>query len=154
MSFGIVLDRPKCVDNVASTLRTARCYETAFVAIVGNRAGAKAATGHPMNAHKTDRHIPVMAFPDWDAYFAALSPSSWPAIGIEVDGSTSLPAFRGHARSAVYLFGPEDGSLAKDARRRCVETVSVPTMLCLNLAITVATVCYDRAAKRAASEKP
>jgi hypothetical protein len=48
---------------------------------------------------------------------------------------------------ALYIFGPEDGSLDKDIRDWCEDVVYIPTTGCMNLAATVNVVLYDRLAK-------
>jgi tRNA(Leu) C34 or U34 (ribose-2'-O)-methylase TrmL len=52
-----------------------------------------------------------------------------------------------HPPHAVYVFGPEDGSIPVQARRHCWRFVRIPTYHCLNLATAVGTVLYDRMAK-------
>lgn len=48
---------------------------------------------------------------------------------------------------ALYIFGPEDGSLDKEIRDWCEDVVYIPTTGCMNLAATVNVVLYDRLAK-------
>jgi tRNA(Leu) C34 or U34 (ribose-2'-O)-methylase TrmL len=53
-----------------------------------------------------------------------------------------------HPDDALYVFGPEDGSLPKAVRLRCHRFVFIPTHHCLNLAAAVNVVLYDRRLKR------
>lgn len=59
----------------------------------------------------------------------------------------SLVTFE-HPEDALYVFGPEDGSLPKPIRRLCHRFVVIPTHHCLNLAAAVNVVLYDRRFKR------
>ena len=68
-------------------------------------------------------------------------------VAVEVrKNSESLPAFE-HPEDALYVFGPEDGSLTNVTLRHCHRFVAIPTRHCLNLSIAVSTVLYDRQAK-------
>jgi tRNA(Leu) C34 or U34 (ribose-2'-O)-methylase TrmL len=53
-----------------------------------------------------------------------------------------------HPENALYVFGPEDGSLPKTVRLLCHRFVVIPTHHCLNLAAAVNVVLYDRRLKR------
>jgi len=56
--------------------------------------------------------------------------------------------FRSHPENAVYVFGPEDGSIPKTYLQHCHRFLVIPTRHCLNLATAVATILHDRAYKR------
>lgn len=53
-----------------------------------------------------------------------------------------------HPERALYIFGPEDGSLPSKMMDRCKMTIKIPTTYCLNLAAAVNVVLYDRVAKQ------
>jgi tRNA C32,U32 (ribose-2'-O)-methylase TrmJ len=53
-----------------------------------------------------------------------------------------------HPAEALYVFGPEDGSLPKPVRLLCHRFLVIPTHHCLNLAAAVNVVLYDRRLKR------
>jgi tRNA(Leu) C34 or U34 (ribose-2'-O)-methylase TrmL len=61
-------------------------------------------------------------------------------------GASSLPRFE-HPDKAIYVFGPEDGSLPQELVDKAHHVVYVPTNGCMNLAATVNVVLYDRLAK-------
>ena len=61
-------------------------------------------------------------------------------------GASALPQFT-HPEKAVYVFGPEDGSLPQEVVDKAHHVVYVPTVGCMNLAATVNVVLYDRLAK-------
>jgi len=58
----------------------------------------------------------------------------------------ALPAYR-HPHDALYVFGPEDGTISQSIINRAAAVVYVPTVGCMNLAATVNVVLYDRLAK-------
>ncbi|WP_338155299.1 TrmH family RNA methyltransferase [Vibrio metschnikovii] len=68
-----------------------------------------------------------------------MSKRSWP-----VDKS-QLPT--GERLQAIYLFGPEDGSLPQEVIDKAHHVVYIPTHGCMNLAATVNVVMYDRLTK-------
>jgi tRNA(Leu) C34 or U34 (ribose-2'-O)-methylase TrmL len=53
-----------------------------------------------------------------------------------------------HPEHALYLFGPEDGSLGRATLAQCHRFLVIPTRHCANLSAAVYTVLYDRHAKR------
>ncbi|MDO7644738.1 MAG: hypothetical protein MUQ62_08500, partial [Reinekea forsetii] len=63
-----------------------------------------------------------------------------------IEGATALSDFV-HPERALYIFGPEDGSLSQAVIDQADAVVYIPTIGCLNLAATVNIVLYDRAAK-------
>jgi tRNA(Leu) C34 or U34 (ribose-2'-O)-methylase TrmL len=70
-------------------------------------------------------------------------------VAIEVrDSAERLPEFV-HPDRAIYVFGPEDGSLDRGILSACHRFVVIPASNCLNLAAAVNVVLYDRAAKDA-----
>ena len=58
-----------------------------------------------------------------------------------------LPTFW-HPCNAVYILGPEDGSLSVALRQRLPHIISIPSRLCLNVAVAGSIVMYDRLVKR------
>src|SRR5262249_50072856 len=68
------------------------------------------------------------------------------AVGLRPQAE-SLVTFE-HPADALYVFGPEDGSLPRAVRLRCHRFVVLPTHHCLNLAAAVNGVRYDRRLKR------
>ncbi len=58
-----------------------------------------------------------------------------------------LPHFV-HPEKALYVFGPEDGSIDQVLLRHCHRFVVIPTAHCVNLAAAVYIILYDRMVKR------
>lgn len=141
----IVLHTPKDPNNIGGVLRAASCYGSNGVITINNRAmlrkGAKALT----NTSKAHRHIPYFDVQNIDA----IRMYDCVRIGVElVPGAEPLPEFK-HPERAMYIFGPEDGTLGKKVLDTCIHVVKIPMVTnCMNLAATVNVVLYDRLAKR------
>ena len=63
-----------------------------------------------------------------------------------VEGATPLPLFE-HPDQALYVFGPEDGTISQAVIDQADDVVYVPTVGCMNLAASVNVLLYDRLAK-------
>ncbi|WP_158968786.1 RNA methyltransferase [Paraglaciecola sp. L3A3] len=144
MPAHLAISNPKSPQNMGSILRAAGCYQVATIRYTGKRyARASAFSTDTKNAHL---NIPVtqvaeiiQAEPDKDLV----------KVGIElVEGATPLPKFK-HPDNALYIFGPEDGSLSQEVVNQCDHIVYIPTVGCMNLAATVNVLLYDRLAKTA-----
>ena len=71
-------------------------------------------------------------------------PSHVVPVAIElVPGSENLCDFE-HPEHALYVFGPEDGSLSRGMRSACHRFVQIPSRHCFNLSTAAAIVLYDR----------
>jgi len=75
-------------------------------------------------------------------------PKSVVPIAVELlPNSENLYQFE-HPENAVYVFGPEDGSVDPAVRALCHRRVFIPTRHCVNLAAAVYLVLYDRKFKQ------
>lgn len=78
-----------------------------------------------------------------DYFFNRFSGNVVP-VAVEVrKNSEPLPTFM-HPERALYVFGPEDGSLPQTLLRHCQRFVIIPSRHCLNLGNAVNVVLYDR----------
>lgn len=136
--FGIGLTRPKTEQNVGGVMRAAWCFGAAFVVVQGHRY-RRQSTDTPNAA----AHLPLFLTDD----LFDNAPYDCEPIAVEVlDSATPLDGFQ-HPARAFYIFGPEDGSIAKPVLARCSRSIVIPTRGCLNLAMAVNVVLYDRIAK-------
>jgi tRNA G18 (ribose-2'-O)-methylase SpoU len=118
-------------------MRSCYNFDASLIFTVGGRYKRQSAdTTH------TNRHIPILDYVDWDDY--AKHAMNWMHIGIEIaEDAKPLMGFV-HPKEAVYLLGPEDGSLSNKAKALCKYVVSIPSRQCLNLAVAGSIVMYDR----------
>lgn len=136
----IGLVRPKTPENVGGVLRAAHCYHVAQVSIEGGRGKF---LHHGTNTPMAHRHTPTFLVEDVLDY----RPYDTQVIAVDLlPGATPLQDFI-HPERAMYIFGPEDGTLGKRHTARAQHVVYVPTRSCMNLAATVNVVMYDRMAK-------
>jgi tRNA(Leu) C34 or U34 (ribose-2'-O)-methylase TrmL len=127
---------------MGSILRAAGCYQAQSIRYTGERyARAKAFSTDTKNAHLNITVIQVSAVID------PINDEHLTKVAIElVEGATPLPHFE-HPEEALYIFGPEDGSIEQDVVDQCDHVVYIPTIGCMNLAATVNVLLYDRMAK-------
>ena len=151
MTAAILLVNPKYPRNVGSVVRTCAAYGVDDVRYTGDRMNRELRTLSRLPREERVRGYKSVT---WKAShrpfeeFVALTP-----VAIEVrERSEMLPAFE-HPERALYVFGPEDGSIDGATLRHCHRFVAIPTLHCLNLAVAVATILYDRQAKLAPGKR-
>lgn len=146
----VVLHDPRYARNVGVAVRAASCYGLRQVWFTGERVA--------LDLHsrtRLPREERMKGYRDVDIIHCDLPLEQFPRdvtpVAVEVrEHSERLFDFE-HPERAVYVFGPEDGSLPSSILRHCHRFVVIPARHCLNLAVAVGTVLYDRAAKRAAA---
>lgn len=140
-SICIGLIDPKSPSNVGAVMRAAGCYGANAVRYTGNRYD-RAARFHT-DTKNVSSSIPLVHVID----LLDELPERTRLVCVElVEGATPLPQFQ-HPAHALYIFGPEDGSLSQEVVDRADAVVYIPTIGCMNLAATVNVVLYDRLAK-------
>lgn len=136
----VALDNPKTDINIATVLRAVGVYRAAMAVVSGKR--YKRHSADTMAAY---RHTPLLHVED---VFDAIPFDCVPIAVDLVPSAVSLPMFT-HPERAFYIFGAEDATLDDRIISRCQQTIYVPTNGCMNLAMAVNVVLYDRLAKQA-----
>ncbi|MHA2706242.1 RNA methyltransferase [Vibrio owensii] len=137
----IGLYNPKSPTNVGAVLRAAGCYDAEQVRYNGTRYSR--AVKFQTDTQNSQERIQLVEMEDLTANVA----DDVEIVCVElVVGATALPHFT-HPDKAIYVFGPEDGSLPQEMVDKAHHVVYVPTHGCMNLAATVNVVLYDRMAK-------
>ena len=137
----IGLYNPKSPTNVGAVLRAAGCYDAAQVRYNGTRYSR--AVKFQTDTQNSQERIQLVEMEDLTANVA----DDVEIVCVElVVGATALPHFT-HPENAIYVFGPEDGSLPQEMVDKAHHVVYVPTHGCMNLAATVNVVLYDRLLK-------
>lgn len=137
----IGLTDPKSPTNVGAVMRAAGCYQADEVRYTGVRY-ARAAKFHT-DTKDALKNIPLNAV---DSLIHNL-PSDLRIVCVDlVEGAIPLPEFE-HPEKALYIFGPEDGTIAQEVINVADAVVYVPTIGCMNLAASVNVLLYDRLAK-------
>ncbi len=138
----VALESPTDEVNVGHTLRAALCFRAGLVIL------SNASKDINVRRLKTDpgrayRHVPVV---HTDDLFQGI-PEACTPVAVEItDDAIDLSVFV-HPERACYIFGPENGSISQETLDRCKLKVKIPTVMSLNLGMTVNIVLYDRAAK-------
>ena len=137
----IALCNPKSPINVGAVLRAAGCYQADGVCYTGKRFDR--AAKFQTDTNNANSKIPLKRVDD----LSDSKPESMQLVCVElVEGATPLPQFT-HPEKAVYVFGPEDGSIKQSLIDQADHVVYVPTVGCMNLAASVNVLLYDRLAK-------
>ena len=140
-SVTIGLSDPKSATNVGAVMRAAGCYGVDNVIYTGTRYDR--AVKLNTDTKKVRSLIPLTA----QQHLLDNKPDDVQVICVDlVEGAIPLPNFL-HPAKALYLFGPEDGTLNQKIINQADAVVYVPTVGCMNLAATVNVILYDRLSK-------
>ena len=144
----VALINPKYPHNVGAALRACSCWGVGQLWWTGDRVVLDVPRGERLPREERMRgYRDVEMVPD-DRVFDRFPPGSVTPVAVELrPDAESLVTFE-HPEDALYVFGPEDGSLPKPVRLLCHRFVVIPTHHCLNLAAAVNVVLYDRRCKR------
>jgi tRNA(Leu) C34 or U34 (ribose-2'-O)-methylase TrmL len=146
----VVLVDPKYPHNVGAAVRAASCYGVGQVWFTGDRVSLVGTRGYRLPREERMRAYQDVELRHDAAPLRAFDRRVVP-VAVELrQNAESLIEFE-HPADAVYVFGPEDGSLDRALLARCHRFVVIPTRQCTNLAAAVYTVLYDRHAKRVAA---
>lgn len=139
----IGLCNPKSAENVGAVRRAAGCYGLTDIYYTGER--FERAAKYQLHTNKQQHDISMQPIRS----FELLKTPERKLVCVElVEGAQSLPEFC-HPEHAVYVFGPEDGSIYQSLIDVADAVVYIPTFSCMNLAASVNVVLYDRLAKKA-----
>lgn len=152
---GILLIRPKFAVNVGNAIRAASCFGIENVFYTEDRFELDSLRRLPreerMKGYSEVQWGQVDAVRPVDEVNGYLTDGAYTPVAVElVPGPQQLPYFE-HPENALYVFGPEDGSLPQGIRTVCHSFVVIPSFHCLNLAAAVYVTLYDRTVKRAAA---
>ncbi len=145
----VALESPTDQVNVGHALRASLCFRAGMVIL------SQAPDDLNVRRLKTDpgkayRHVPVVHTQD---LFSAIPEECTPVAVELTDDALDLSTFI-HPERACYIFGPENGSVSQETLDRCKLKVKIPTVMSLNLGMTVNIVLYDRAAKAIRNSRP
>jgi tRNA(Leu) C34 or U34 (ribose-2'-O)-methylase TrmL len=137
----IGLSNPKSPTNVGAVMRAAGCYSVNKVIYTGTRYDR--ALKLNTDTKKITNVIPLNQQND----LLENKAEDVQVICVDlVEGAIPLPNFK-HPEKALYLFGPEDGTLSQQLINQADSVVYIPTVGCMNLAATVNVLLYDRLSK-------
>lgn len=151
LSPAIALVNPKYPRNVGAALRACSCFGVKQLWFSGNRVSM---TPQAKGKDRLPREERMKGYKDVDLrnfdYFFEQFDRDVTPVAVELrQNAELLPQFV-HPEKALYVFGPEDGSIDQVLLRHCHRFVVIPTAHCVNLAAAVYLVLYDRMQKRIA----
>lgn len=139
--FGVAVWHPKTGVNIGTLWRSAAILDAAFLATIGRRYPPQSS-----DTIKAPRHTPLWHF-DTIGDFWNHIPWSCQPVAVEIHPrSKPLPTLV-HPERAVYILGPENGSLPEGIVKRAHVVTQIPGAYCFNLAVAGSIVLYDRIAK-------
>ena len=147
----VALDSPKFAHNVGAAVRAASCFGVPQVWMSGRRVSLEGGKGHArLPREERMRGYQEVQLCHADYFLDAFGPGIVP-VAVELrPGSESLLTFV-HPERAVYVFGPEDGSIGPGLIPLCHRFVTIPARHCLNLSSAVYTVLFHRHMQRVAA---
>ena len=142
----IALINPKFSRNLSQAVRACSCFGIEQCWFTGNRVQLELADKKRLPREERMKGYSAVDIIHYDYLFDQFKGAV--PVGIElVEGAESLTIFE-HPENALYIFGPEDGSIPKLARAFCHRFVFIPMKHCSNLAAAVYITLYDRYLKR------
>lgn len=137
--FGIGCEGISKPMNLGNICRTAHSFGASFTFTVNEDLQKRDI--NKSDTSSSEDEVPHYAF---DSVENMIVPRGCKVVGVELtEDSVDLPSFC-HPRSAVYVMGPEHGSLSPQMVERCDYTIKIPMKFCVNVGVAAAIVMYDR----------
>jgi len=142
----VVLWNPKYPHNVGAAVRAASCFGVESILFTGSRVSLDHKKGYRLPREERMKGYKDVILLNDDYPFNRFENDVIP-VAVELrENAEPLPTFI-HPEKAVYVFGPEDGSLPQITLKHCYRFIVIPSRHCVNLAAAVYLVLYDRIAK-------
>jgi tRNA(Leu) C34 or U34 (ribose-2'-O)-methylase TrmL len=144
----VAICNPKHDRNVGAAIRACSCFGIKQLWYSGKRVP----NGDKGRKYRLPREERMKGYANvelrnFDYFFEQFDKDVTP-VAIELkENAELLPQFV-HPEKALYVFGPEDGSIEPVMLRHCHRFVAIPTAHCVNLAAAIYIVLYDRMIKR------
>ncbi len=146
--LGVVLIDPKYPHNVGAAVRACAVFGVPVMRWTGERLTEQIAERLPREERLKEYRRRVDFAPADGRVVDELATAGLTPVAVEARrASESLHAFV-HPDRALYVFGPEDGSISRGVLRACHRFVRIPSDGPLNLAAAINVVLYDRTLKR------
>ena len=144
----IVMHNPKYPHNVGAAVRAASCFGSNLILFTGERVSLEPSG---IKGYRLPREERMRGYKDvtilHDQYPFNRFDKTITPVAVEFRANAELLPIFQHPKIAVYVFGPEDGSIPQIMLKHCHRFVLIPSKHCVNLAAAIYLVLYDRAAK-------
>ena len=148
MTPAIIMANPKYPHNVGAAVRAASCFESNLILFTGDRVSLEP-TG--VKGYRLPREERMKGYKDVtllnDQYPFNRFDKNITPVAVELRHNAEQLPFFEHPKNAVYVFGPEDGSIPQIMLKHCHRFVVIPSKHCVNLAAAIYLVLYDRLMK-------
>ena len=132
----VALVNPRFPHNVGAAVRAASCFGVSQVWFTGDRMTMDLKGKKRLPREERMKGYRDVELRHFDNFFDQF-PDDVVPVAIELrPNSESLPMFV-HPEKALYIFGPEDGSIPQVTLKNCHRFVVIPTKHCVNLAAAV-----------------
>ena len=137
--IGIIGAKFAC--NIGAVARAGGCFGAKAILLEDCPATKNDLRGDTMKAHW--HNLPIIKVDN----LIESAPYKATIIAVEfIEGAMDIRDFT-HPENAFYIFGGENRTLSSEVRECCTLTIRIPTQQCLNLAMSVNVVLYDRLTK-------
>jgi tRNA(Leu) C34 or U34 (ribose-2'-O)-methylase TrmL len=137
----VVLYQPKHIHNVAGAIRACSVFGVPRLRWTGRRIAFSKESGERLPREERMKGYRDV---DWRRDDRAFDDLGGTPVAVEIRrGAENLIYFE-HPPDAVYVFGPEDGSLTAGVLALCHRFVVIPATHCLNLSAAVNIVLFHR----------
>ncbi len=138
--FGVGIYQTKDIQNVGCLWRTAYAMGASFIFTIGKRYQHDGT-----NTPRVERHTPLFNYKTFEDFFNNI-PKNCIIICIEQHvRSHSIKNFV-HPERAIYLLGAEDDGIPEEILNKYT-ILSIPSKICLNVAVAGSLVLFDRKMK-------
>jgi len=145
--IAVALTDPKYPHNVAGAYRASAAWGASRLLVSGQRVARELPGMKRLPREERMRINQQEVTLDWTDRIFDETPGLVPVAVEVLESAVPLTYFQ-HPENALYVFGPEDGSVPSVMLRHCHQFVIIPSDHCLNLACAVNVVLADRRMKR------
>ena len=138
---GIGVQNLKSTPNYGGVFRAAYNFNADFIFLIGKRFRKQ-----PSDTLHTTRHMPLFEYRSAEDFVCHI-PYGCILVGVEIAGNARDISGFSHPERAIYVLGPEDGSISPVLLQHCRAVIQIPSNRCLNVATAAGIVLYDRLLK-------
>jgi len=140
----VALYDPKYPHNVGGAYRACAAFGVTQLWYTGDRAERQWTADHRIPREERHRDYKSVSLVKGGPRFLDEFPAGTVPVAVEVHPGAEIMTYFEHPDNAVYVFGPEDGSLPRGLLTACHRVIIIPSDHCLNLASAVSCVLMHR----------